>query len=226
MAGMHNTKESAFGKHRFFFLFVFLLATLILYPFAEGSRLGLFIFRAIGSIAIIASIYAAKSHRFLLVFIILLAIPAIFHRMLLSKSDVSLLFILSNILSLLFDVLIVVILFRRIFQVGRPNSETIFGALCLYLLMGFSFSSVYGMVAALQPKAFFMDPQFNVHTTLSRFDCIYYSFGTITSLGAAGIVPVTAQARSVSILEAVLGILYLAVLIARLMGAYRPKAES
>jgi 23S rRNA maturation mini-RNase III len=44
----------------------------------------------------------------------------------------------------------------------------------------------------------------------------------MTSLGAAGITPVSPQARSVTILEAILGVLYLAVLIARLMAAYRP----
>jgi hypothetical protein len=48
----------------------------------------------------------------------------------------------------------------------------------------------------------------------------------MTSLGAAGITPVSPQARSVSVLEAILGVLYLAVLIARLMGAYRPNPNA
>jgi hypothetical protein len=43
----------------------------------------------------------------------------------------------------------------------------------------------------------------------------------MTSLGAAGITPISGQARSITILEAILGVLYLAVLITRLMGAYR-----
>jgi hypothetical protein len=202
-----------------------LLATLILYPFAEGSRFGLYTFRTIGTAAIIASIYAAKSHRFLLVFIILLAIPAVFHRLLLSRSDAGLLTVMNNILSLIFDVLIIVILFQRVFRVGKPDSETVFGALCIYLLVGFSFASVYGLVQILQTNAFYMDPRVNLHASLSRFDSIYYSFGMLTSLGAGGIVAVTAQARSVSILEAILGILYLAVLIARLMGGYRGRVE-
>ena len=45
----------------------------------------------------------------------------------------------------------------------------------------------------------------------------------MTSLGAAGITPVSTHARSFSILEAILGVLYLAVLIAGLIGAYRAK---
>ena len=43
----------------------------------------------------------------------------------------------------------------------------------------------------------------------------------MTSLGAAGITPVSPQARSLTVVEAILGVLYLAVLVARLIGAYR-----
>jgi Ion channel len=64
----------------------------------------------------------------------------------------------------------------------------------------------------------------NLHNVPDRFDFIYYSFCTMTSLGAAGITAVSSQARSFSILEAILGVLYLAVLITGLIGAYRPKS--
>ena len=69
------------------------------------------------------------------------------------------------------------------------------------------------------------DPTVNLHTVPNRFDFVYYSFGTITSLGAAGITPILPQARSFTIVEAILGVLYLAVLIARLMSAYRPNTR-
>ena len=117
------------------------------------------------------------------------------------------------------------VIFRHVFAKEQSNSETIFGALCIYLLVGFSFASAYGMVATFQPNAFYLDPRTNLHIVPDRFDFIYYSFGTMTSLGAAGITPVSPQARSVSVLKAILGVLYLAVLIARLMGAYRPNSK-
>ncbi len=55
----------------------------------------------------------------------------------------------------------------------------------------------------------------------NRFDFIYYSFATMTSMGAAGITPVTRQARSFTVIETTLGVLYLAVLIARIIADYR-----
>jgi hypothetical protein len=136
------------------------------------------------------------------------------------QPDAGLLSIVSIVLSFVFDVFIVVVIFRRVFSNERPNSETIFGALCIYLLVGFAFASLYGMVAAIQPRAFYLDPQTNLHAIPNRFDFIYYSFATMVSLGAGGITAVSAPARSLSVIEAIIGVLYLAVLIARLMSAY------
>jgi hypothetical protein len=227
---MTNTIPSqpglSFTRHRFFLLFVFLLATLILFPYAEASHFGSYAFRAIGSFAIVVSVYAANLHRSLLILAIVLAIPALFERIVLPKVNSHSFFIFNIILTLVFDVVIVVVIFRHVLAEEQPTSETIFGALCLYLLVGFTFASVYGMVAAFQPNAFYLDPLTNLHKIPDRFDLIYYSFCTMTSLGAAGITAVSPQARSFSILEAILGVLYLAVLITGLIGAYRPKSRT
>jgi len=223
---LESKQESTLTGHRFFLLFVFLLATLILYPYAEATRFGYYAFRVIGSAALLISVYAAKIHRNLLICAVLLVIPALFQRVLLSKMVASSLSMSGYVLGFAFDVFIVVVLFRRVFAREQPNAETIFGALCIYLLVGFSFASVYGLIATFQPNAFYFDPLTNLHAIPDRFDFVYYSFGTMTSLGVAGITAVTPQARSISVLEAILGVLYLAVLVARLMGAYRPKLEA
>jgi Ion channel len=225
MHPIQSSPESALSGHRFFLLFVFLLATLILFPYAEASHFGSYAFRVIGSFAIVVSVYAANVHRSLLIFAVVLAIPALFERIVLPKLSSHSFFIFNILLTLIFDVMIVVIIFRHVVAEQRPTSETIFGALCVYLLVGFSFASVYALVAASQPNAFYLDPHTNLHTLPDRFDLIYYSFATMTSLGAAGITPVSSQARSFSILEAILGVLYLAVLIAGLIGAYRPRSN-
>jgi hypothetical protein len=90
-------------------------------------------------------------------------------------------------------------------------------------MAGFAFTRLYQFLAAVQPGAFYLDPVLNQHNVISRFDLIYYSFGVMTSLGAAGIAPVTAQARSLTVIEAILGILYLGVLVSRLIAMYVPQ---
>ena len=209
------------AARKFFLLFIFLLLTLILYPYTEGSGSRYYLLRFLGSAVVLLSVYAVSFRRSLVLIALLLAVPALFQRIILHEFDPSVLAVVRSSLSLAFDVLIVVVIFRRVFSHEKPNAETVFGALCIYLLVGFSFASLYGMVSSFQPHAFYLEPATNAHLIPDRFDFIYYSFGTLTSLGAPGITPVSGQARSLSVIEAILGVLYLAVLISRLMGAYR-----
>jgi hypothetical protein len=211
---------------RFIILFLFLLANLILYPFAEGSGIGYYLFRTSAYAVVLLSVYAVSFRRTLLVVGIALATPAAIHHLFLTPGDASAFSIINTVLSFIFDGLIVVIIFRKVFASGRVNAETIYGALCIYLLIGFSFAGVYGLVWAVRPKAFYLDPLLNIHSVPNRFDFVYYSFATMTSLGSAGIVPVAGQARSISVIESITGILYLAVLISRLMADYREHNRS
>jgi hypothetical protein len=207
-------------------LFLFLLATLIAYPYAEKSGVGYYVFRVLGGTIIGLSVYVVSFRRGLAVITILLAIPALVQHLLHPRADAGILALINLLLSFAFDLWIVVAIFRRVFARIQITSETIFGALCIYLLNGLSFASIYGLVATLQPSAFRLDPLANRHTVPDRFDFIYYSFGMMTQLGAAGIAAVSDQARSLSVIEAILGQLYLAVLISRLVGAYRTHAPS
>lgn len=207
---------------RYMLLFIFLIATLILYPFADNSAFGYYLLRVMGSGVILFSVYAVGYRRSLLIFAVLLGVPAMAQHIWILKSDPGVLAITNIALSFCFDVFVVCVVLRRIFARDHSNSETIFGALCIYLLVGFSFASLFHLVAVIRPAAFYFDPHANFHTVPDRLDFIYYSFGTLTSLGAPGITPVSAHARSLTIVEAILGVLFLAVLVSRLMDAYRP----
>ena len=231
--GMDKRSKFFQGKHaeivaarKFFLLFIFLLASLILYPYTMGSGSRYYLFRFFGSAVVLLSVYAVSFRRSIVLIAVLLAVPAFVQRIVLFEFDSSALSVIRIGLSLIFDIFIVVVIFRRVFAHDKPNSETVFGALCIYLLVGFSFSSAYGLIATFEPHAFYLDPTTNLHSIPDRFDFIYYSFGTMTSLGAAGITPVSGEARSMSVIESLLGILYLAVLISRLMAAYRSHNES
>ena len=211
----------ALAGRKFFLLFVFLLASLLFYPYAVSNSSGYYAFRVLGSAAIVFCVYAVSSRRSLVVIAVVLAIPAFLHRVLNLSVNASSLSILNVALSFVFDVFIVVVIFRRVFAPAQPDSETIFGALSIYLLAGFAFASIYGMIAAIQPGAFYLDPVTNLHALPDRLDCVYYSFATMSSLGAAGIIPVSGEARCISAIETIVGLFYLAVLISRLVAAYR-----
>src|SRR5271170_2738270 len=214
------------AARRFFLLFVFLLGTLMLYPLTEGNGSRYYLLRFLGSVAVLLCVYAVSFRRGVLLVAALLAVPAFLARVFLIEFDASALSVVRTTLSLSFDIFIVVVIFRRVFSHQKPNEETVFGALCIYLLVGFGFTSIYALISSFDPLAFHLDPASNLHTVPDRFDFIYYSFGTISSLGAAGITPVSGEARSLTVIEGILGVLYLAVLISRLMGAYRTNNSS
>ena len=210
-----------FAEHRFLILFVFLLTNLIIYPYTETRGSGFYVFRLLSGLITALSVYAVSVRGGLAIVAILLAIPALVQHIMQPNLAAGFLPIANLILSFAFDVWIVVAIFRWVFANVRITSETIFGALCIYLLNGISFASLYGLVSALQANAFLLDPAVNRRTIPDRFDFIYYSFGMMTQLGAAGMTAATDQARSISVIEAILGQLYLAVLISRLVAAYR-----
>ena len=209
------------SDHKFFLLFLYLLFALISYPYIHEHTFSYEVFRVVGGGGILLTVYAIDLRRSLLICAVLLAVPALLQRTILFRADAGIFAVLTIALGFAFDAFVVIIIFRHVFTAQQPNSETVFGALCIYLLVGFSFASVYGMIATLQPKAFYLDPLTNLHTVPDRFDFVYYSFATMTSLGTNGITAVSGQARSVSIIETTLGVLYLAVLIARLIAAYK-----
>ena len=159
--------------------------------------------------------------RSLLVLVVALAIPSVLQHVVFSAHATGVLPLLSRMLSIAFDVVVIGLVFRHVFTTERPDSETIFGALCVYLLLGFTFASFYQAIDHYRPDAFYLSPSTNMRSTPNRFDFIYYSFGTLTESGTPGITAVLPLARSLSLLEAISGILYLAVLISRLLSAYR-----
>src|SRR6476619_1249776 len=96
---------------------------------------------------------------------------------------------------------------RAVFAPGRITFHRIMGAILLYLAIGLTFAALYAFVGVLSTDA---------SPTLSS-TMIYFSFGTLTTAGSGDIVPLNAFARSLSNVEAMIGQLYPATLLARLV---------
>lgn len=213
-------------RGRFALLFVFLLASIVVYPYAEVSGLGFYAFRVLGVLVLVLTLYAVTFSRHVFVLLLVLAVPNLVQHVILHQHSTGTLALASRLLSMMFNVLVIAIIFRHVFRTDRPNTETIFGALCVYLLVGFAFANFYAVLENYYPQAFYLTPNLNVRASPDRFDFVYYSFGTLTELGNPGISAVLPLARSLSLLEAITGILYLAVLISRLLSAYRSVEET
>src|SRR5271163_3077067 len=212
--------------HKFFLLFLFLLAYLALYPYMGETGMRYYVFRLASAALTLMCVYAVSFRKGLIFVGLILAIPSIVAHAIIFRPRMVPASVLNVILSFAFDVFTIGVIFRRVFAREKPEAETIYGAVCIYLLVGFSFSKLYAILAIMQPHAFYLDPASNLHPVPVGFDFIYFSFGSMTTAGAAGIAGASPQVRSVSMIESILAVLYLAVMISRLMGAYRPKRGS
>ena len=96
---------------------------------------------------------------------------------------------------------------------SRVEAEHIFAALSAYLLAGIYFGLLYWVLEQLQPGTF-------GGADFSRSGATYFSFVTLATLGYGDIVPRSDLGRSLAVLEAIGGQLFLAVLVARLLSLY------
>jgi hypothetical protein len=104
---------------------------------------------------------------------------------------------------------------RTVFGSGRVTFHRVQGAVLLYLNFALMFFTVYRLISVLSPGAF--SNQQNGSDYGSGATLLYFSFTTLTTLGYGDIVPIHPLARSVANLEAVIGQLYPATLLARLV---------
>lgn len=123
---------------------------------------------------------------------------------------------LANILA--FCVLSAVDAMKQILFSGRITTNKLIGSVCIYLLLGLIWGLIYIFIAEVSPDAF---KGLTLSSDLgSTWEYIYYSFVTLTTLGYGDISPVNAYARVLAYLEAIAGQLYIAILVASLVGAH------
>jgi hypothetical protein len=108
---------------------------------------------------------------------------------------------------------------------GRVTLDTVLGAVCVYLLLGALWGVLYEALALHQPGAIRAAAGVEAGAGsggpaggLSLADLLYFSYAALTTSGFGDLVPATVAARTLTWTEAVTGQLYLAVLIARLVG--------
>jgi hypothetical protein len=207
-----------------FSLLASLLFLLLVSPFLEGDGIGRLMLIVLFSLVLLAAVDVASDRRKHLVFAASLAVAWIF------LSAVH--FALRNILLELTSILVLIVLsvftigiaLQRITRANRVNFDILCGAISIYLLIGITWAASYTMIEAFMPGSF----TFSGADLYSGWnEALYFSLTTLTTLGYGDIAPLRPFARIWSTLEAVTGSLYIAILIATLVGMYRrlPKQD-
>jgi Ion channel len=95
------------------------------------------------------------------------------------------------------------------------TTETVLGAVCVYLLIGFSFGFIYSGIALLSPSPFFQG-----HALATINNTLFFSYTTLTTVGYGDLVPAKSLGQTFAMLEALFGQIYLVLIVARLVSLW------
>ncbi|MEA2014928.1 MAG: ion channel [Thermodesulfobacteriota bacterium] len=165
------------------------------------------------SAILLSGIYAVSEDRVSLVFALLTGVPAIFTNWSFQLLKIPSLFLTHHICAGLFFAVATIIIIRHLINQKVVTVDLIWGAMCGYCLIGFMWGDIYSILENIQPGSFSLGGQ--GVTDVDNF--IYFSFVTLATLGYGDIVPLTQQAQSLTIIETVMGQMYIAVNIAALV---------
>ena len=194
--------------------FLLLTAILAQYPAIGGDQILMFLLEA----TLIVGIWSLVRQRFwFMAGVVLIAIGAIniILDMLINHSWAP---YINLIVALLFYLFTTGIAFRTLFTGERIDLNILMGSICVYILVGISWSILYFFESLIHTSAF--NGVAETSTKQQFTDLLYYSFVTLSTLGYGDITPVTPIARTLAYIEALFGQFYIAILVASFVGMH------
>jgi hypothetical protein len=195
-------------------------------PFVEEIEGGELIVSGLFSLILLAGVIAVADRKRVLVIAIVLAIPAIAGRWINHfRPDLipPAVFLVAGLILIAF---VVGNLLRYVLRAPSVNTEVLCASISAYLMLGLMWTMAYTLVDQLTPGGAF---SFNTNAgprSMNGFTGFYFSFITLSTVGYGDITPVSRMARWLAAMEAMTGLLYVAVLIARLVALYStPKSD-
>jgi hypothetical protein len=225
-AGKVTTNLSGqYLRRRYRILFLSLVVTLIVAPIAAEYELRTWPIELllIVNLAVAAVGYGTPRgrHRLLAVVMLIVALRLVARWLHVEAASTA-----ATFLGVTLAVFAAIAALRFALRGGKVDLERLSAALSAYLLAGHFFGIVYFQIGQLRPGSFAIAGVAAHPGQLDLQTAIYFSFVTLATLGYGDISPLTPTARGLAVTEAILGQLYLAVLIARLVGVAGPREES
>jgi hypothetical protein len=211
--------DEKIASNRFLLLLVALTVLLLSYPYFQNTVVGATLGGLTSLATFITGVYAVRTNKPAFHMAVVLAVlAAVINIVALTYGTRG--HPLTEGAYLIFDAFITVIIFFEVIRIKRIERDAIFGIVCVYLLIGVTFGTLYDLLETLVPGSF----QINVASAGLEYIgwrvLIFFSFMTLTTIGYGDVTPATFQAQSLALIEGVIGVLYVAVLIARIVGIY------
>lgn len=207
----------------FFILALMLMLTCIAYPLAQ-NLLGDNVVNIVISALLASALYAVNDNRLLFRSLAILILPLLALNWLIDPDSVhEILERFSIVATEVFFVAVMIAVFIRVIRSRTVTTDVIFGSIAVYLLFGFVMAMTYQLANGIDAG--------NIITGITDVagssdrqggfaDYLYFSFVTLTSVGYGDLAPISPAARSLAMFEGIVGQLYVAILIARLVGIH------
>ena len=191
-------------------------------PFAQHIQSfsvpgGVFLF-----LVFLTLIYAFRRVRRLAVCLSILAVIAVTLRFAADHWQASELDILSLAPSFIAMVVAAAAILSEVLRARSASSDLVIGGVCLFIVIGVAWAFLYYAIYLLSPASIFVPPASTALTTSlreSKFtEALFFSLAALTTIGSSGEEALTQMTRQLAVVESVMGQLYLAVLISRLVG--------
>ena len=201
-------------------LFAALLLLLVSVPFLEVTPLGRTLLNVINVLILVVATVAMARSRMAFIIAVLLAGSSIVFQGLGQFLDHPGHLLVSRGFAAGFYVVTVGYLLAYAMRREVLTPDRLYGAAAAFLMLGILWMYFYSFMLVIYPGALAAGGE--AITQQKASELLYFSFTVLTSTGFGDIVPVHPVARMLCVLEQILGLLYIAILIARLAGTYPP----
>lgn len=204
-------------KERFSSLLIFIILMIVVGPlFQEFVQLRI-LMDILWSAIFVSAIYAVSQKKRHIVIAVLLALPMLGSIWTKYFVQYKALLVVGSLCGAAFFLFAIIQMLIFIYSHKEVTRDLIVGAAVVYLFMALMWTFIFVVVETLHPGSFNL-PEGQGFEATRQF--VYYSFVTLTTLGYGDITPISSLARSLCILEAVIGQLYLVVQVAWLVGIH------
>ncbi len=216
---MNDEPKRAPSSH--IYLLLALVAFFVVNPFVQGGSVERYVFGILFTAVLIFGVFVIIHKPLLSICMIMLIVINLTSYWISSFWDLrGYGVILERSAAIIFFLVIIFSLLHHILSERNISLNTLYDAISVYLLVGLSWSFIYSLLDATQLNAFEFNDLVSVSQVAKEESFIYYSFVTLTTLGYGDITPLSMPAKTFAWLEAVVGQVYVTVLIAHFVGLH------
>jgi hypothetical protein len=198
-----------------------LAASLVVHPWADASKLLRLTAQCVDIVVVLMVVRMIRAEHLLWTSGWLIAVPTVALQvayLAMPGPDLELVMLAALVV---FHAYAVVAMLTYVLRDDDVTLDELFAIASTYVLLALLWASAYAIVVHVDPDALFINPTNNPDGLTTWPDLVYYSMTTLTSTGYGEITPVAPAARALAMLQQLVGVLFVAIVIARLTGLNR-----